>query len=393
MNTLENILDEAIVRLRKGEDVLSIAQSYPDYKDEVLDLLSVAQITAQIPKLRAPIPHKQYRFTEIRTLPYRFAEIFQFMRIAVIPLSLIMALFGGKLMVQATENSLPGDRLYSLKRAGEEARLNLTFSPDKTATIHVELAQRRLNEVKKAIDNKDIEQGNAAIAELQAQTEKTFATVPQVAAVNAVSKNDSTLLHTLVAINKEQKSLLNIIEDSNQENTVAKTALDSTKENDKKIAQLIATVNEQTLVDLPNKISITGLLSFSKDNKITVEKNTFVINDETTINNIDGTLIETIPEGEVRVTVIGSKSDSGLVAKQIQIIAVEPKVAELPTPAVGASPTVKGAATIKPVEPKLIHPPVVVDPAPTVGATPSSTPSDEASGTYIVEPTEDQYTP
>ncbi len=371
MNIPDTIFDQALQRLQSGESALRIAQDYPEYSTELSELLSVVTQVMSVPTLSAPAPSKRFKYAEVRALPYRFADYLVAFRMAIIPISLVAALFGGRMVVQATENSLPGDTFYSVKRASEEARLSLTFNPEKTATIHVELAQRRLNEVKKAIDSNDSEQESAAISEMQKQTEKTFASVTQVAAVNAVTDGDSTLLDQLVALNKEQKSVLSAIENSPGTEEATTVALNTTKENDITLAKIIATVHEQSLVDLPNKISVTGYISVLKDNQITVNKNTFTINETTIITDANGEKIDAITDLKSNVTIIGAKIDDVLIAKQISIIA----------PEASPTPTVKGATTPTPT-------PTV---APTI--TPTPTPTNQATGSFISEPSAGQYTP
>jgi len=379
MNIPDTIFDQALQRLHNGESAFTVAESYPEYAAELKELLPTISQLIEIPKLNAPVPSKRYKFAEAKVVPYRFIEYLTTLRMAVVPISLLVALIGGRMVVQATENSMPGETFYTLKRASEEARLGLTFNTDKTATIHMELSQRRLNEVKKAIDSNDEQLEAAAIEELQKQTEKTFATVPQVAAVNAVSEGDSTLLNQLVALNKEQKSVLSNLENTPGTEEATAVALNTTKENDKTLAKIIATVNEQALVDLPNKISATGAITSLKDNLITVNRNTFTINQDTIITDANGEKVDAITDLKVNVTIIGSKTDDTLIAKQISILA--PEVTVTPTPV--ASPTVKGTVTPTPT-------PVAPTPTPTP---PAPTPTNQATGSFITEPSAEQYAP
>ena len=150
---------------------------------------------------------------------------------------------------------------------------------------------------------------------------------------------------------------------------------------------MIATVNDQAMADMPNKVSVTGNITYYATNKITVEKNIFTINDRTTITGIDGqdilnvsTDLKTISG---RVTVIGTRMENGiLIAKQILLLA---------TDVVGdQNGEVKGDTTTtytKPVT-KPIDPAVPVEPAPTTPVTPT-----KATGSYITEPSGQQYAP
>ena len=379
MNLPDEIFDQAIKRLQNGESAFNVAESYPEFAAELRELLPIVAQVRAIPKLEAPTPHKKYKFAEAKKFSYRFVEYLSAFRMAIVPISLLVALLGGGMVVRATEDSLPGDTFYTLKRASEQARLSMTFNPDKTAIIHVEMAQRRLNEVKKAIGSNNVKVEAAAIVELQKQTEKTFAEVPQVAAVNAVTDGDSSLLNKLVALNKEQKSVLSEVGSSAGTKEVTAVALNTTKENDKTLAKIIATVNEQALVDLPNKVSTTGPISLLEKSQIIVNKLTFVIDQNTIITNDAGEKIDSIPDPKASVTIIASKIDGQSIAKQISILAPEVKIT--PTPSV--SPTVKGAASPTPTP----------STTPTPTASPTPAPTNQATGSFITEPTENQYAP
>ncbi len=377
MNIPDTIFDEALVRLRKGESLSQIAADYADYQQELVSLLSVAQMGMSVPKLVPPTPYKAYKFANVTASPFtRIFEMLSFFRLAAVPISLVLALLGGSAIVSATANSLPGDKLYSLKRASENVQLTLTQDQDKVANLHVELMQKRLDEVKKAADTGNAESETLAIAELKSQTEKTFAQAGPIATANAISNKDSSLLDNLVAVNKEQKTVLTELsqgEDSEDTKSLAYNALADSKKNDQTLAKIIATVNDQTLADSPNKISVTGNVTLTSVNRIIIEKNAFNINDKTVITNSDGTAVTDNKLITGRATVIGMHmTDGTLLAKQITL---------LPTDG-----TVKGDIITKPIiitEPK--EPPVV-DPNPPVDQT-------KVQGSFIIEPTDSNLAP
>jgi hypothetical protein len=376
MEISEHILNSAISELQDGKSIAEVLAIYPEHTEELLPLLEVASMGLSIPKVVVPTPIRRHKFAETALYPSMWSSLITFMRVAIIPIGLVAVLFGGKVVVNAANDSLPGSPLYSLKRATEQARLNLTFDQDKVATLHVELTQKRLDEVKQAINNENEEQEKAAIEALQEQSDKTFATVPQVAAANALTKNDQKLLDNLVAINKEQKEVLSAVKDENQSKAAADTALNSTKENGKQLAVILATVHEQTLVDLSNKVSVTGEYTQLVKNKLTIEGSTFTITDETEILDADGAEA-TIKDIGGKLSVVGEKKDDVLIAKQITIL--------VPAPVIEVKPQVKGAATTtstaKPSAP-IVQPPAV----------PATDPN-QATGTFIVEPAAEQYAP
>lgn len=62
---------------------------------------------------------------------------------------------GSGLSVSASQLALPGDALYGLKIASEKVQVALTFDKKESAKMHVELAGKRINEIKKIKENTD----------------------------------------------------------------------------------------------------------------------------------------------------------------------------------------------------------------------------------------------
>jgi len=69
--------------------------------------------------------------------------------------SIVALVLGSGLSVSASQMALPGDTLYSLKIASERVQVALAFKEESRAKIHVELAGKRLNEVKRIKENTD----------------------------------------------------------------------------------------------------------------------------------------------------------------------------------------------------------------------------------------------
>lgn len=386
MTLPDSIFAIALERLEHGETPSQIASSFPEYQNELVGLLHVAEMGMNIPKLIPPTPYKRHLYAEKAITSAWFVPVLQFLRVGAIPIALVIALVGGGAVVDATENSLPGQALYSLKRASEEARLTFTNDPQKIAVIHVQLLQKRLDEVKQAATTGNQASETAALAELQSQTEKTFAEAAPVATANAISNKDSSLLDSLVAVNKEQKSVLTALTTSGETEiakNVATDALNDSKKNDQTLASIIAAVNDQTLIDLPNKISVTGIITSHTDTKITVEKNTFTVNDSTIITGLDGLAVTDRKTITGKVTVTGTRTDEGiLIAKQIQILPSD-------------DGTVKGVTDDQtPVNQAVNKVKTPVDPVGDANNNTNQsnvTPPTKASGSYITEPNTPQY--
>ena len=81
------------------------------------------------------------------------------MKLAARPAMALMTVtalvLGSGLSVSASQLALPGDALYGLKIASEKVQVALTFDKKESAKIHVELAGKRINEIKRIKENAD----------------------------------------------------------------------------------------------------------------------------------------------------------------------------------------------------------------------------------------------
>ena len=77
-------------------------------------------------------------------------HIFSHFRMILKPVVLLLVfVFGsGWLGVMASVQSLPGDLLYPIKISSEKAKVSLTFDKNKKAELHIESAQKRVDEIK-----------------------------------------------------------------------------------------------------------------------------------------------------------------------------------------------------------------------------------------------------
>ncbi len=79
-------------------------------------------------------------------------------RPALALVSVLALVLGSGLSVSASQLALPGDALYGLKIASEKVQVALTFDKKESAKIHVELAGKRINEIKQIKGNTDSDQ-------------------------------------------------------------------------------------------------------------------------------------------------------------------------------------------------------------------------------------------
>lgn len=179
---LDSILDECFERMQRGEDLETCLASYPNQVEELRALLIIAQDVAELelPKTsqQATEAGRQRMFTalsnkkmsiskDIQTLPVsivgivryleqvratikiNFSKEFLVMHKTVIAIVLVLVvLFGGSAAsAYAAQGSLPGDVLYPMKTAIEDASADFSMDSASEVRLYLSLAEKRIAEI------------------------------------------------------------------------------------------------------------------------------------------------------------------------------------------------------------------------------------------------------
>ena len=156
------ILDECIDRvLRDGERIDACVAAYHEHAEELREALESAVQVQQSFAFRPNSDRKRAarlrmmqaldKRTSRRPNPLKSllsATIKSSRRWGVAATALVVALsVGGTGTVLASSGTIPGDTLYPVKRASEQAQFLMTFSDEKEADLHAELLERRVQEM------------------------------------------------------------------------------------------------------------------------------------------------------------------------------------------------------------------------------------------------------
>jgi hypothetical protein len=157
----ENILNECLDRMIKGETIKSCLASYPKYAKELEPLLKTAQearVTATVKprdwfRQRAGIEFQE----AIHNLPVKkVSEGFKWQLRWVLPVAIVLVLLaGGAGTVAAATNALPDSPLYQVKLAIESVRLAFTFSDQGKAELYTQFVDYRVEEIVKMAEEGD----------------------------------------------------------------------------------------------------------------------------------------------------------------------------------------------------------------------------------------------
>lgn len=122
-------------------------------------------------------------------------------RLAWAALALLLALLLSTGTAWAAQDSLPGELLYPVKRATEQARLSLTRRPEARSNLLISLAERRLDEVAQLCPEGDCPQD--LLDSLAAQTSAAQAEIER------IPQGERTqLLEKIVALTERQQDVL-----------------------------------------------------------------------------------------------------------------------------------------------------------------------------------------
>jgi hypothetical protein len=147
-----NILDECLELLFKGETVDLCLKSYPEQAAELEPLLQTALAARRVATIQPRADFKtraRYQFRSAlkesapRSRPY-LGWLPQWATVGIIALVILLA---GSGTVVAAGNSMPDNLLYPVKLATEQVRLALTPSPTGKVRLCAEFADRRVAEI------------------------------------------------------------------------------------------------------------------------------------------------------------------------------------------------------------------------------------------------------
>jgi len=174
-DSFESILDESISALQAGVPIDEILAEVPEYADELRPLLYAATVladpnpdlapeatksalrdeylkhVAELPAFSSPSFNEKTRaiLSIIRRRLNRKAVINDLITITVtVILTILMAVL---ILNFLAADAVPGDFLYSVKRAAENVHLALTFDENRRNELELEFDQRRLQEVEQLV--------------------------------------------------------------------------------------------------------------------------------------------------------------------------------------------------------------------------------------------------
>ena len=160
----DNILDECLDRVMKGQDIETILALYPEHAAELEPLLKTALDTRNAAAIKPRPEFRQragYEFqAAIREMPAHKARNpfrWQLSWMAPVAIVIVLLLAGGGTVV-AANSSLPDSPLYRVKLATEAVQLAFASSDMAKAELYARFADERVQEIVKMADKGNTQQ-------------------------------------------------------------------------------------------------------------------------------------------------------------------------------------------------------------------------------------------
>ncbi|MBI4198282.1 MAG: DUF4382 domain-containing protein, partial [Chloroflexi bacterium] len=274
--SFDEALDHSITRILRGEPVEACLATYPGHAAALAPHLRIAAMTVEAAavqvdanakaqgrlRLQAELAalHRVQVSVPARRNPWPSLAVPLQQRWAVASTAAAFALFlGGFGLVSASDDALPGQPLYPVKRTAEEVRLVLDFSPEAKAHRYLSYAERRGQEISLLIQQGE----QTKVSDPQAALVKHIASAATIAAEldkpEAVSK-----LQTRFEQNASQ--ILAELQTSLQ--TSPEEARQTARESFKSVGQAYSERIQDVAAKAPKVVTSPGILQLRATNPL-----------------------------------------------------------------------------------------------------------------------------
>lgn len=224
----DEALEFCLDLIRGGEETIdSVAARYPEFEDELRAQLEVAAWLSATSEALEPRPgfvsasrrrlvsriqqEQQPGATAALSLSERLQQFLSVQKVAPVAFVfvLMLALFVSGTVVSASQKSLPGDDLYSVKRTLEQIALATSLDEKNDAELQIQFVENRGSEVQALIVEERYEEVAESLQDYEKQVSKTLEIIMD------VSDEDRFLAYDLAAqldgILAEQKTILAVL--------------------------------------------------------------------------------------------------------------------------------------------------------------------------------------
>jgi hypothetical protein len=287
---IEQILNNAIQQVRNGENISSVVSAYPaEVQSELRAMLEITTLVSSLPRKSVPTPNHRRLYLQHSPATSKFGDFFKAFKIAPTILAAFLVVSLGTAL--GAQSSLPGDKLFAVKKSYESLQVKLATNPEKRADLQLKIASERFDDAQKVLATNNEANKKVAIAELNQQTSVALSDIKSTAV--SISQQNPDLVKQAETLTKKQTSLISNVGSSLADSNVIKNSQDNNA-TIHDIKKIIAAANEETGAKIVpiDTISTSGTITELKNNSLKIDKNQFALDEKTQITDADNNSIK-----------------------------------------------------------------------------------------------------
>ena len=306
------------------EQLLAQIKSTPLDKDLLLgltqtekDIVFLASELKSIPVLIPPQAQmrRKYAATEAR-IPLTWKHFIFSFKFGGIAAACFLIITTGSIAFSAA-GSLPGEKLFSIKKTAEQLRVKFATSDIQKAYLQVQIAKKRVAEAQKVFAVEEKHSPGSELAALKELSQATELAAKKVETLSPKTIRDSekALLASLEDVSQKEKDLVSSLAAGNENENGKEDVIALSLKNQIRISEIkqsvVAASTEETVANLSNDLSevlISGQIPQIGNSSVTVEKTVFITDEKTVFASQNGKpLSQALLKLEAKVAVTGKK--------------------------------------------------------------------------------------
>ena len=291
---IEKIFENSLKRLRNGEQQILIVRDCPArYRVELERALTMAAALQNVERISVPPAMKRKAYLLVpATHTSHFSEFFNSMKVfGFAAAAAFIVIIGGLYTAYGALSSLPGDRLFGLKIAFQDAQLQLAKTPESRTELQIQIANQSLLDAQQVLSQPNVgpEEKQQAVNEVATQTANTLQNLQQTVNSSSVASNTSIINNVkTLAANTAQ-----LIANTNS-NTASATQAPALSQTLAALNKVIATVNDQQTASNISTATVTvsGVFKPIDKGQFTLDGVTYEKTPSTIVKDQSGNLVQ-----------------------------------------------------------------------------------------------------
>jgi len=170
-NDIDQAFNDCLDMVKSGASLEDCLSLYPQYADQLPSMLATVNLVHNAYNEIKPLPVSKARIKVAvmqavypqKTVGSFFRNMFRTPAVVFLIATLLIFIVGGGALTAISQNTMPGNALYGIKRTSENIEMFLNFTDDGKANQSYKMAERRAKELVYALSQKDAKAATNAL--------------------------------------------------------------------------------------------------------------------------------------------------------------------------------------------------------------------------------------